>query len=310
MQPYAHVAPQVGQDVLIAEQIHHQNQIHNNAIRVFLTSRKYARSLTKSNIKVPIHQKPTDLPYDASDKCLQITMSRILKANEITEKSKERLQKMQDRMNQQIESNNTLMQNLKKDKKWIKIKHQHKQHSSSHSRSSYSSHSHSNRRSSSGNSHHHHRYKSGRHHRSGKNLSHNSHGTKQNDRRIQTVNRNKNSRNVVNMNSTNNNNNDNNSNSNSNSGNDNMSGDTTHNNSVNVSSVNNKTNNDNSGYYINGRRIHRHRSSVISESTNIDVLNQLKATNGNKIGNGSSNKDKDKDNNGSKSRFGNFGSKS
>ena len=308
MQPYPHVAPQVGTDVLIAEQVHHQNQIHNNAIRVFLTSRKYARSLTKSNIRVPMHQKLTDLPYDASDKCLQITMSRILKAHEITEKSKERLQKMQDRMKQQIESNTNLMNNLKKDKKWIKIKHS-RSHSHSHTHSH--SHSHSSRiRGHSGHGRHSsHRYSKGRgssnHNRSHATSTNNNNNNNNNDRRIQTVNRNKNSIGSMNMNISMNS-----MNSMNRAQSDPMSSiSTRHTTNTNG---NDRTPTDNSGYYINGRRIYRHRSSVYQNSSilsesptlNTQVLNQLKAA-PNISGNGT----RDNENK-NKSRFGNFGSKS
>ena len=66
-------------DALVSEQVHHQQQIQHAAIKFIQSSRRYARTLTKTNIKIPeikanpntVNKYPSNSIYISCNLCKQ-----------------------------------------------------------------------------------------------------------------------------------------------------------------------------------------------------------------------------------------------
>merc|ERR1719384_2228206 len=106
--PYAYVSQanrssESGQ--LISEQIHHQTQIRENAFKLFQSSRRYCRGLSRANIKVPQpqHSRVDNIGYQTSNKCTQITLSRVVHGGKTTQTSKAKLEAMHQSIQSIIE---------------------------------------------------------------------------------------------------------------------------------------------------------------------------------------------------------------
>mmetsp|Transcript_47517 Transcript_47517/g.76247 ORF Transcript_47517/g.76247 Transcript_47517/m.76247 type:complete len:140 (-) Transcript_47517:113-532(-) len=117
--PYAYVSQtskpaESGQ--LISEQIHHQTQIRENAFKLFQASRRYCRGLTRANIKVPPQQQDRvdNTGYQTSNKCTQITLSRVVHGGKTIKNSKAKLDAMNGVMQRMIERNDKLLAQCRK----------------------------------------------------------------------------------------------------------------------------------------------------------------------------------------------------
>ena len=112
--PYAYVSQTSKSSepgTLISEQIHHQTQIRENAFKLFQASRRYCRGLTRANIKVPQpqHSRVDNIGYQTSNKCTQITLSRVVHGGKTTKSSKAKLEAMNQAMQRIIDRNNQLL---------------------------------------------------------------------------------------------------------------------------------------------------------------------------------------------------------
>ena len=117
--PYAYVSQASKSSesgTLINEQIHHQTQIRENAFKLFQASRRYCRGLTRANIKVPPpqHARVDNIGYQTSNKCTQITLSRVVHGGKTTKSSKDKLDAMNDAMQRIIQRNDYLLQQCHK----------------------------------------------------------------------------------------------------------------------------------------------------------------------------------------------------
>lgn len=117
--PYAYVSQASKSSesgALISEQIHHQTQIRENAFKLFQASRRYCRGLTRANIKVPQpqHARVDNIGYQTSNKCTQITLSRVVHGGKTTKSSRAKLDAMNEAMQRIIDRNNQLLQQCHK----------------------------------------------------------------------------------------------------------------------------------------------------------------------------------------------------
>ena len=116
--PYAYVSqaskPNESSATLISEQIHHQTQIRENAFKLFQVSRKYCRGLSRANIKVPTPQssRVDNIGYQTSNKCTQITLSRVIHSGKTIKNSKQKLEAMNIAMEQIINRNKQLLEQI------------------------------------------------------------------------------------------------------------------------------------------------------------------------------------------------------
>eukprot|EP01084_Bolivina_argentea_P005095 9633_1 len=116
--PYAYVSQTKTSEsgALISEQIHHQTQIRENAFKLFQASRRYCRGLSRANIKVssPQYGRVDNIGYQTSNKCTQITLSRVVHGGKTTIMSKAKLDAMNQSMQRIIDRNNQLLMQCRK----------------------------------------------------------------------------------------------------------------------------------------------------------------------------------------------------